>query len=348
MEQNSLRLKVVRLAQRSRRAIRLYTSVYNSASATNNNTSSARPSSSSSVSLHSPASVYGSNVYGSSSLGGHLNETSQVSSNDLSDLDSESYSLGSASMAALSTKGSSSRSLRNAGERFSEMQAVEWRDVNMSLLRALTSALEETRQRELPRRILNIRDTFGEQWLTLKMLVQKNRAEAISAAERADFINLAILSEGLVSFKARYQASEAAYHEISEICKGISGSLANVSELRSTTPATNHYLNGRPDQQHLFKVLGSQVLGPSTADNGINQTASLQERRIRDLSRDKFERFEIANPVEGGPGEIKDTNHLHQAASGKISLGNAIPERETSDQATEDKQKVIMLKMAYS
>ncbi len=125
MDQNSLRLKVVRLAQRSRRAIRLYTSVHHNSAYTNYSSAS--------------SSSQESNLYASSALAATLKDTHHSIIDDFANSNCESHTLATASMAALSTKVSSSKSYRNSGEKFSEMQASEWREVNMSLLKALTA-----------------------------------------------------------------------------------------------------------------------------------------------------------------------------------------------------------------
>lgn len=321
MEQNSLRLKVVRLAQRSRRAIRLYTSVYNSISATSmidpsptlntlavgspiiqsqsqegrfqgdrsqldrsqldrslgsrSNSDQIQsgsihsirrdpraadifhPSSSSCFSsqLSSPQFTYANDFISNDFISNQLNTSN------------ESHTLGNIAVAALSTRTATGKGYRTSGERFSEIQAAEWRDVNLSLLKALTSALEEPRQRDLPKRILSIRDAFGEQWSTLNARLQTNRAEAIAAAERADFINLAVLSESLVSLKARCQASEAAHHELSEVCKGLSTSndrapsKTTVENQLTTSTVKRTQLSAGYEQQPIFKVVKSSSSG---------------------------------------------------------------------------------------
>lgn len=345
MDQNSLRLKVVRLAQRSRRAIRLYTSVHNNSTYTSY--SSGLPSDT--VSYSSASSSHGSNVYVSPSLEDSFKFTNQSIIDDFAISNGESHTLGRVSMAALSTKGASSKSFRNSGEQFSEMQASEWREVNLSLLRALTAALEEPRHKELPKRILLIRDAFGSEWRNLKMLLQNNRSEAISAAERSDFIKLATLSEGLVCLKARCQASEAAFNELSELCKGIAcntDSSANIWELRPSHPRANTTPFGRsgsnindphnPDQHQIFQATSTSATGTSGIGALASKNMGLAPKTFREISSVRPEQVEINAPVRSdlvGSEPTSDQEHSNGSAS---------------SMAPEDDQKVVILRVAYN
>jgi len=182
------------------------------------------------------------------------------------------------------------------------------------------------------------------------VLLQKNRAEALSAADRSDFINLAVLSEGLVGLKARCQASEAAYHELLEVCKGLNGNidnglLANIPDPQSTSGGGRHSPHSASEQQPIFHVLSS-----SGSDKNGYEAATQRTTNLREIARGRGEKLEGEAARVGVPTE----ESFHQLQSEKTSEDRDCGDnRDVSDkgktkQATEDAHKVIMLKMAYS
>ena len=100
--------------------------------------------------------------------------------------------------------------------RYSEVQARIWRDVNTELLKEISLALENPQQRELGREIVAIREHFLHLWRNHESSIHTKRSEAAAALERSDFIKVALLSDDLVSLKAASQACEAAHHELGE------------------------------------------------------------------------------------------------------------------------------------
>lgn len=100
------------------------------------------------------------------------------------------------------------------------MQATQWRDITADLLKDLSSAAQKNQSvKNLSAEIFTIRDKFNSIWRSVEAEMHLKHKELISLSESGDFVKAAIVSSGLVSAKARYQASQAAHHELEELIK---------------------------------------------------------------------------------------------------------------------------------
>ncbi len=131
------------------------------------------------------------------------------------------------------------RSPRGDGAEFTEMQAVEWRNVNAELIKELSLALDHPNPKELTPRVLVLRDRMLSSFRTSEAEVHSHQKELVYAAEKGDFVKSALLSRRLVVMKARAQASQAVHHELDEV----------VSQSRLTQPPI---------------VLSEQIIEPET------------------------------------------------------------------------------------
>lgn len=103
--------------------------------------------------------------------------------------------------------------------RFAESQAQEWKNTNAELLRLLTAALDQPGQRQLTIDVISIRDRFEQEWKTVEEELQKLQSKLVSVSQHGDFIKAALLSSDLVVLKARFQAAQAAHHELDDIVR---------------------------------------------------------------------------------------------------------------------------------
>lgn len=104
---------------------------------------------------------------------------------------------------------------------YSDIQAREWEAVNRDLLTKLREAVEHPNQRKLAHEVFAIRDLFYFQWRESERLVSTKQQDLIKAAENGDFIKSALLSNELVVLRARFQAAQAAHHEIATVIKQV-------------------------------------------------------------------------------------------------------------------------------
>lgn len=99
----------------------------------------------------------------------------------------------------------------------SELQVLEWRQVNSELLRQLSMALSNPNIKALTADIFMLRDRFQTEWRMAEAEQHAKQKLLLSSGEKGDFIRAATLCRELVTLKARTQAAQAAYHEIEEL-----------------------------------------------------------------------------------------------------------------------------------
>lgn len=132
---------------------------------------------------HAPA-VYGSSAYGSSAYGNRNNSKADNS---------------------------------NA---FNDAQTSQWKDITADLLKDLSTAVQKNQSvKNLSATIFSIRDKFNSTWRAVESEMHLKHKELVAAAESGDFIKAATIGTNLVSLKARFQASQAAHHELEELIK---------------------------------------------------------------------------------------------------------------------------------
>lgn len=102
---------------------------------------------------------------------------------------------------------------------FAEKQAAEWKETNATLVRELSQILEKNGNsiRDCARLLFQLADTLQEHWRTAESELGAKQCNLIFAAENGDFSRAAVLSQELVSLKARMQAKQAAHHELTEL-----------------------------------------------------------------------------------------------------------------------------------
>lgn len=98
-----------------------------------------------------------------------------------------------------------------------EKQATEWRQVNAELIRELSSVLELPQHREQITRLFALRDRFQQEFRLSETEQHVQQRELLSAAESGDFVRSAVISQDLISKKARVQALQAAHHELEDL-----------------------------------------------------------------------------------------------------------------------------------
>lgn len=99
----------------------------------------------------------------------------------------------------------------------SELQVLEWRQVNAELLRQLSVALSNPNIKTLTNDVFLLRDRFQAEWRMAETEQHGKQAQLLAVAEKGDFIRAAVLCRELVTVKARTQAAQAAYHELQEL-----------------------------------------------------------------------------------------------------------------------------------
>lgn len=131
---------------------------------------------------------------------------------------------------------------------YTEMQAMEWRNVNGALIKELSAALDRPNQKETPSLVFLLRDRFLAEFRTSEADLHAKQRELVSAAEKGDFVKSALLSKELVSIKARVQATQAAHHELDEV----------VVQSKVSQPAitlSNESVVAEPRQERLARVI---------------------------------------------------------------------------------------------
>ena len=98
-----------------------------------------------------------------------------------------------------------------------EKQANEWRQVNAELIRELSSVLELPQHREQIARLFALRDRFQQEFRLNETEQHVQQRELLAAVEGSDFVRSAVISQDLISKKARVQALQAAHHELEDL-----------------------------------------------------------------------------------------------------------------------------------
>ena len=110
------------------------------------------------------------------------------------------------------------RSPRGQTAEFSEMQAVEWRNMNAELIAQLSSFMDRSvNNRELVAHTLRVRERFYNDYRLAEGELHNRQKELILCAERGDFVKASVMSRELISLKARIQACQAVYHEVDDL-----------------------------------------------------------------------------------------------------------------------------------
>jgi hypothetical protein len=107
----------------------------------------------------------------------------------------------------------------DSGSEFAEVQLKEWRRVNSELLQALLTLANITNTKRLTEELHGLVERFHQEWRGTEVEVRDRQRELVSAAENGDFVRSALLSQQLVTLKARTQAAQAVYHETSGLTR---------------------------------------------------------------------------------------------------------------------------------
>lgn len=118
-----------------------------------------------------------------------------------------------ASMGKHSGKGNS-----YAGD-LTDLQAEEWRKVNVDLATRLGESFDKPDQKKTAIEVVSTRDTFARELSQARSELNQKRNELAQSSNREDFVVSALTSRELVVLKARSQALEAAHHEIEQVIK---------------------------------------------------------------------------------------------------------------------------------
>jgi hypothetical protein len=100
---------------------------------------------------------------------------------------------------------------------YAEWQVQQWQEVNGELVRSLSAVLARPHQRLMVSDVFSLADSYYGQVRYSEAELDSSHSELIAAAASGDFIKAAKLSADLVSLKARVQATQAVYHELSEL-----------------------------------------------------------------------------------------------------------------------------------
>ena len=99
----------------------------------------------------------------------------------------------------------------------SDLQIHEWRKVNSDLLKQLSIMLEESNSKILQAAVFALRDQFYRTWRRAEREMKIKQKDLTFCVEKGDFIKSALLGRDLVMLKARFQASQAAHHELQTV-----------------------------------------------------------------------------------------------------------------------------------
>lgn len=101
------------------------------------------------------------------------------------------------------------------GSEFAELQVCEWRRVNTELLQRLLTVANSGTHKKISQDLSELCERFYAEWRASETKLHEEQRELVAAAEHADFVRSAMLGRELVILKARMQATEAVYHELS-------------------------------------------------------------------------------------------------------------------------------------
>jgi len=100
---------------------------------------------------------------------------------------------------------------------FSDLQVMEWREVNSELLKALTVAVGSPTSKRVVADVFALRDRFHAEWRAQETEQHQGQSALVLAAQQGDFVRAAVVSRSLVICKARMQACHAAYQELHDV-----------------------------------------------------------------------------------------------------------------------------------
>lgn len=107
-----------------------------------------------------------------------------------------------------------------ASKVYTEYQTTQWRDITADLLQDLNAAIQSKPSvKDLSAAVYTMRDKFNSIWRALEAEIHQKQKELIQASQNSDFVKAAIVSNELVSSKAKFQAAQAAHHELDELIK---------------------------------------------------------------------------------------------------------------------------------
>lgn len=119
-----------------------------------------------------------------------------------------------------SSPSSSGSRVNDTSREYTELQTKPWRDITSDLLNDLSLAMQKDFSvKMLCAEIYNVRDKYNSLWRSLEAELHVKQKELIRVSEAGDFIKAATLSTNLILIRSRFQASQAAYHELEELIK---------------------------------------------------------------------------------------------------------------------------------
>jgi hypothetical protein len=98
-----------------------------------------------------------------------------------------------------------------------ELQAKQWKLVIGELLHELSTTLESPNPKRVLQQAFSLRDRFYTDFRLSESELKRLQHELVNCSEVGDFTRAMSLSRELVSLKAKLEASQASYHELSEI-----------------------------------------------------------------------------------------------------------------------------------
>lgn len=200
MDNTSFRLRLLQLMKKSRKALRLYSSI-----GTGGGISNAHPVTQSHSSTWYSRGAGDDRFTGGGSAsrfsGGRVEPRLGGESDLGEDSQGGGFQIG---------------SRRTNGE-LSELQVGEWRDVNSELLRTLSTAASNLALRRVVSEVASLRDRFHSEWRSAESRIHHDQKAMIEAATQGDFMRATALGKALISAKARMQACHAAYDELSNL-----------------------------------------------------------------------------------------------------------------------------------
>lgn len=105
------------------------------------------------------------------------------------------------------------------GAEFSDIQLAEWREVNATLIKDVTAALEAGNSKKLAADIYILRDKYYQVWREIEASLHVKQKELVALASSSDYVKAAILSRELVQLKAQMQATQAVHHEVQDVIR---------------------------------------------------------------------------------------------------------------------------------
>ncbi len=209
MEHDTFRNKLSKLTQKTRKALRLYSSSGNS-----------------------PLGHASRPLGHTSKSGSARNRSTQSSSSPLQQLSRQPVAV---SQDSYLTNGSFPTESEHAVDSidYSVLQVQQWKEVTRDLLQKITPLLTISNNRKLVIEFYGIRDQFYNEWRLLQADLHTRQLELEAAAEGGEFVKCVNLSVDLVSLKARMQACQAAHNELQRIIENSKVSSPTAQEIES-------------------------------------------------------------------------------------------------------------------